>query len=135
MALVVRFGHSSLTGKRERNEDFVGIVSPTGIELAQKGYLCAVADGVSGADGGREAAEYCVRGLVTDYYATPDTWEPLTALDRVIQHLIAGCFRRHKSVASYAAWRPRLPRSCCAAAVITWRMSAIRVPICYAARR
>ena len=87
MALVVRFGHSSLTGKRERNEDFVGIVSPTGIELAQKGYLCAVADGVSGADGGREAAEYCVRGLVTDYYATPDTWEPLTALDRVIQPL------------------------------------------------
>ena len=87
MPLVVRIGHCSLAGKRERNEDFVGIVSPTGAELAQKGYLCAVADGVSGADGGREAAEYCVRGLVTDYYATPDTWEPLTALDRVIQPL------------------------------------------------
>ena len=87
MPLVVRFGHCSLAGKREQNEDFVGIVSPTGAELAQKGYLCAVADGVSGANGGREAAEYCVRGLVTDYYATPDTWEPLAALDRVIQPL------------------------------------------------
>ena len=87
MPLRVRFGHCSLTGHREQNEDFVSMVSPTGAELAQKGTLCAVADGVSGTNGGREAAEYCVRGLVTDYYATPDTWEPQMSLDRVIQPL------------------------------------------------
>lgn len=45
----------------------------------------AVADGVSGSAGGREAAEYSVRGLMTDYYATPDTWPVTQALDRVIK--------------------------------------------------
>ena len=87
MPLTITFGHCSLQGKREQNEDFVGIVSPTGEELARKGHLAVIADGVSGNGGGRLAAEYCVRGLVTDYYATPDTWEPLTALDKVIQPL------------------------------------------------
>ena len=87
MPLDVAFGHCSRQGKREQNEDFVGMVSPTGEELARKGHLAVIADGVSGNGGGREAAEYCVRGLITDYYATPDTWEPLTALDRVIQPL------------------------------------------------
>ncbi len=87
MPLDVNFGHCSRQGRREQNEDFVGMVSPTGEELARKGHLAVIADGVSGNGGGREAAEYCVRGLITDYYATPDTWEPLTALDRVIQPL------------------------------------------------
>ncbi len=87
MPLVVQLGHCSRTGTRERNEDFVGMVSPSGDERVHKGYLTAIADGVSGNNGGREAAEYCVRGLVTDYYATPDTWEPLVALDRVLQPL------------------------------------------------
>ena len=63
------------------------MVSPTGDERVHKGYLSAIADGVSGNNGGREAAEYSVRSLVTDYYATPDTWEPLVALDRVLQPL------------------------------------------------
>ena len=87
MPLVVQLGHSSLTGPREHNEDFVGIVSPTGDERVHKGYLTAIADGVSGNSGGREAAEFCVRGLIADFYATPDTWEPLVALDRVLQPL------------------------------------------------
>ena len=87
MPLEIAFGHCSRQGKRAQNEDFVGMVSPTGEELARKGHLAVIADGVSGNSGGREAAEYCVRGLVTDYYATPDTWEPLVALDRVIQPL------------------------------------------------
>jgi serine/threonine protein phosphatase PrpC len=87
MPLEVLLGHCSQQGHRSQNEDFVGMVSPTGEELARKGHLAVIADGVSGNGGGRLAAEYCVRGLVTDYYATPDTWEPLTALDRVIQPL------------------------------------------------
>lgn len=87
MPLVVELGHCSKAGQREENEDFVGMVSPSGEELARKGFLAAIADGVSGAGAGRQAAEYCVRGLISDYYATPDTWEPLVALDRVIQPL------------------------------------------------
>ncbi len=77
-------GHATRTGKRERNEDFVGAVTPDADELASRGALLAVADGVSGEGAGREAAEYTVRGLLADYYATPETWEIPQAVDRVL---------------------------------------------------
>ena len=77
-------GHASNAGRREANEDFFGVATPEMAELASKGVLAVVADGVSGAGGGREAAEYSVRSLLGDYYATPDTWEVPLALDRVL---------------------------------------------------
>ena len=83
MPLTIRTGHASLTGVRERNEDFLGMIVPEGEELANKGIIAAIADGVSGHGGGREAAEYAVRGLLSDYYATPDTWEATLAVDCV----------------------------------------------------
>ena len=43
-----------------------------------------MADGVSGNAGGGEAAEMTVRTVSADYYATPDTWEPHSALDKVL---------------------------------------------------
>ena len=67
MPLSINTGHASLVGQRQRNEDFVGMVTPAEPELSSKGLLAAVADGVSGNDGGREASEYTVRGLLTDY--------------------------------------------------------------------
>lgn len=85
MPLVLTAAHHSQTGLRERNEDFVGMVTPAEPEISTKGMLAAVADGVSGSAGGREAAEYTVRGLLTDYYATPDTWPVTQALDRVLK--------------------------------------------------
>ncbi len=84
MPLDISVGSASATGKRERNEDYVGIVTPAGPELASRGAMLAVADGVSGGAGGREAAEYCVRGLLADYYATPDTWSVSLAIDRLL---------------------------------------------------
>jgi len=84
MALMFQTGSSSLTGQRERNEDFVSMVTPAGSTLKLKGAIFAVADGVSGNAGGREAAEMTVRSLLTDFYATPDTWEIPAALDKVI---------------------------------------------------
>ena len=87
MPIRVDIGHSSLTGPRERNEDFCGMVTPHGAELDNKGLIAAVADGVGGHRGGREAAEYTVRGLLSDYYATPDTWSIPHALEKVIDAL------------------------------------------------
>jgi protein phosphatase len=84
MTLELSVGHATQAGKRERNEDFCGIVTPEGAELAARGALLAVADGVSGNGAGREAAEYAVRGLLADYYATPETWEVPLAIDRVL---------------------------------------------------
>ena len=82
--LQITSGYASLIGTRERNEDFVGMVVPGEPDLSAKGILVAVADGVSGSDGGREAAEYTVRGLLSDYYATPNDWDVPVALDRVL---------------------------------------------------
>ena len=84
MSLQFTVGQSSLTGPRTRNEDYVGVVTPVSEQLSIKGALMAVADGVSGNAGGGEASEMTMRTVTSDYYATPDTWEPLTALDKVL---------------------------------------------------
>lgn len=87
MPLLLTAAHHTATGPREENEDFVGMVTPAEPEISTKGMIAAVADGVSGSAAGREAAEYSVRGLLTDYYATPDTWPVTQALERVIKSI------------------------------------------------
>jgi len=54
-----------------------------------KGIAAVVADGVSSAEAGREAAELCVQSFLSDCYSTPDSWSVrhsarvvLTALNR-----------------------------------------------------
>ncbi len=83
MPLQVAIGYSSLTGPRERNEDYCGVATPEGVELENKGVIAAVADGIGGHKGGREAAEYTVRGLLSDYFSTPDTWGVPRAIETV----------------------------------------------------
>jgi serine/threonine protein phosphatase PrpC len=83
MSLTVNVAHHSATGPRERNEDFTGCVTPLDRDLVAKGFAAVVADGVSGAGGGREAAEHCARNVLADYYATPDTWEVSQSLDKI----------------------------------------------------
>lgn len=84
MPLKISVGQSSLVGPRERNEDYANIVTPENAQLVTKGAVLAVADGVSGNAGGREAAEMTVRTTLADYYATPDTWETHASLDKVL---------------------------------------------------
>ena len=84
MPLQISVGQSTHTGARPRNEDYCGIVTPQDDQLSIKGAVLAIADGVSGNEGGREAAEYTVRGVLSDYYATPETWEVPHALDKVL---------------------------------------------------
>ena len=52
MPLQVAVGYASLTGPRERNEDFCGLATPDGLELENKGVIAAVADGIGGHKGG-----------------------------------------------------------------------------------
>ncbi len=87
MPLKITLGQTSETGARERNEDYCGAVTPAADQLEAKGVLLAVADGVGGNAGGREAAEMTVRGVLSDYYATPDTWEISVALDKLLTAL------------------------------------------------
>lgn len=82
--LEVSLAHSTLAGMRSHNEDFVGAATPEGAELAAKGMVLVVADGVGGHAKGREAAEFTVRSLLADYYATPDTWSVEKSLETVL---------------------------------------------------
>ncbi len=85
MTLEILSAYASEIGTRASNEDFCGIVTPQGSVLESKGIVAALADGVGSSGGGREAAEYSVRGLLADYYATPDTWSIPYALERVLR--------------------------------------------------
>ncbi|MEY2893530.1 MAG: hypothetical protein RJA98_3438 [Pseudomonadota bacterium] len=64
-------------------EDFAAVRTPTAQEAAW-GVIAALSDGVSTGGLGREAAQTTVASLVSDWYATPATWDPTVALDRVI---------------------------------------------------
>lgn len=57
------FGWCSVQGRRERNEDFVAFRAGDTATLADHGFVAAIADGVGGHRGGREAAETTVRGF------------------------------------------------------------------------
>jgi serine/threonine protein phosphatase PrpC len=87
MPLKLSAAYHTATGPRERNEDFAGFVTPADEALLRKGFAAVIADGVSGAAGGREAAEHCARNVLADYFSTPDTWEVQTSLEKIYQAL------------------------------------------------
>lgn len=84
MPLKITFGAVSEAGRKDRNEDFFGLVTPDGELLASKGIVAAIADGVGSEAGGREAAEYSVLSVLSDYYDTPETWEIPHALGKLL---------------------------------------------------
>ena len=105
MPLQIIIGQASETGLRDHNEDYCGATTPANELLATKGALLAVADGVGGNAGGREAAEMTVRGVLSDYYATPETWETTAALEKVLTALnrwIQSHASRHRDMAGMA---------------------------------
>ena len=65
------------------SEDFFDASRPGPEDLEQRGIVFALADGLSGG-GGRRAAETCVGGLLSDFYAAPAAWPVAQCLDRVI---------------------------------------------------
>ncbi|MFZ5594880.1 MAG: bifunctional protein-serine/threonine kinase/phosphatase [Pseudomonadota bacterium] len=71
--LEVRIGFSTLAGRRESNQDYVGTCLSDPRRPDLRGIVAAVADGVGGGKGGREAAEIAVRGFIEGYYGLPET--------------------------------------------------------------
>jgi serine/threonine protein phosphatase PrpC len=82
--LKLAIGTSTLVGPKPRNEDAFGCVTPGLPELATKGALFALADGVSACADGKLAALSSIRALMTDFYATPETWAASQALDKLL---------------------------------------------------
>jgi len=78
--------HSS-AGIKPQNEDSIGIRVPEGAALTTKGIAMVIADGVSAAEAGKEASEACVKGFLSDYYSTPDSWSVKKSAHRVLTAL------------------------------------------------
>ncbi|WP_054902329.1 bifunctional protein-serine/threonine kinase/phosphatase [Pseudomonas sp. NBRC 111131] len=84
MSLQLSFAQASATGPRAENQDALRLVTPAPELAASKGYLFALADGVSQCADGGLAARASLQALAMDYYATPATWSVTQALDRLL---------------------------------------------------
>lgn len=71
--LQIKVGVASETGKRENNEDYLAAYQGDSKQQSLQGAVVAIADGMGGASGGREAAETTVRGFIDAYYSMPET--------------------------------------------------------------
>jgi len=84
MSLRLSFAQASASGPREENQDATRLVAPAAELAASKGYLFALADGVSQCADGGLAARASLQALAMDYYATPPTWGVAQSLDRLL---------------------------------------------------
>lgn len=71
--LQIHIGFDSQCGLRDNNEDYVAAFVGDTREYALHGILAAIADGMGGHAGGREAAEITVREFIDSYYSMPAT--------------------------------------------------------------
>lgn len=84
MPLQLSYADCSASGPREENQDATRLVCPAPSLAASKGYLFALADGVSQCADGGLAARSTLQALAHDYYATPQTWGVAQAMDRLL---------------------------------------------------
>ena len=92
--LQVRVGQHSAQGIKAENQDALAMRLPDGESLRTKGVVAALADGLSSAGAGREAAEACVLGFINDYYATSPLWSVPRSAQRVLEALNRWLCRR-----------------------------------------
>lgn len=86
--LTGRFASRTTAGIKPINEDAVGYEYPSSESLlSNKGIVCAVADGVSSAEAGREASHTCIETFLRDYFTTPDTWSVKHAGQKLLSAL------------------------------------------------
>ncbi len=85
--LSIESAHQCLAGGKEENEDTCGIQVADGQLLKTKGIAAAIADGMSGSDAGKEASQACVKGFLSDYFSTPETWTVQTSAHKIISAL------------------------------------------------
>ena len=77
-------GQCSRAGTKPQNDDSIGIRIPSGSLQATKGVVAVIADGVSAAEAGKEAADTCVQNFLSDYYCTPESWTVKKSAQQVL---------------------------------------------------
>jgi serine/threonine protein phosphatase PrpC len=83
--LKISVGQYSDKGRKETNQDFHGVVIPNEPLLGLKGIAIVLADGISSSNVSRIAAESAVKGFLTDYYCTSESWSVRTSAQRVLE--------------------------------------------------
>ncbi len=83
--LKISVGQFSDRGRKETNQDFHGVLIPDEPLLGLKGISIALADGISTSKVSRVAAESAVKGFLTDYYCTSESWSVRTSAQRVLE--------------------------------------------------
>lgn len=83
-SLRISIGQYSDRGAKETNQDFHGALIPDEPALTLKGIAIGVADGISSSKVSRVASESAVKGFLTDYYCTSESWTVKTSVQRVL---------------------------------------------------
>ena len=82
--LKISVGQYSDKGRKETNQDFHGVLIPEEPLLSLKGIAVVLADGISSSAVSRIASESAVKGFLTDYYCTSESWSVKTSAQRVL---------------------------------------------------
>jgi serine/threonine protein phosphatase PrpC/ribosomal protein L39E len=82
--LKISIGQHSDKGRKEINQDFHGALIPREPLLSVKGVAIVVADGISSSNVSQIASQSAVKGFLTDYYCTSESWSVKTSAQRVI---------------------------------------------------
>ena len=96
--IVIESAQSSSAGRKMTNDDAVVVHCPDDEHLiTHKGIVAAIADGVSSADAGREAANICTERFIDDFYASPDIWTTPRSAENVLTTLNRELYNKGKT--------------------------------------
>jgi len=84
-SLSITAGQYSDAGTKPLNQDFHGLLAPTGHQLVTKGIAVAIADGISSSDVSHIASESAVSSFFSDYFSTPESWSVKHSAQRVLK--------------------------------------------------
>ena len=82
--LKIQAGQYTQKGRKARNEDCSGILIPDDHLLTTKGIAVAIADGMSGSDAGDVASNTAIKGFLSDYHSTPESWSVKKSASKII---------------------------------------------------
>ncbi|MEW6175156.1 MAG: bifunctional protein-serine/threonine kinase/phosphatase [Pseudomonadota bacterium] len=82
--LAISLGQHSDRGRKPANQDFHGACVPADAQLASKGIVIALADGISSSEVSHIASETAVASFLSDYFCTSDAWSVKQSAQRVL---------------------------------------------------
>ncbi|MCP4880896.1 MAG: bifunctional protein-serine/threonine kinase/phosphatase [Gammaproteobacteria bacterium] len=97
-------GRQSLAGRKAHNEDCLSFFFPQDNLFTTKGACAIIADGVSSAEAGGEAAELCVTEFINDYFDTPDIWTVKKSAQKVLTAINRSLYARSHDYLDTRGW-------------------------------